>query len=70
VHVALPGMTLAFEQANTYARASGYVVKRYVDFSDHVKAEQVLAEITAPELEDQAAQFQNSCSRPKQRTPN
>jgi hypothetical protein len=58
--VALPGTTLAFEQADTAARASGYVVKRYVDFSDHVKAE----------LEDQAAQFQNSCSRPKQRTPN
>jgi hypothetical protein len=30
VHVSLPGTTLAFEQANIYARASGYVLKRYV----------------------------------------
>jgi RND family efflux transporter MFP subunit len=60
VHVSLPGTTLAFEQANIYARASGYVLKRYVDIGDHVKAGQLLAEITAPEVEDQVAQYQNS----------
>jgi multidrug efflux pump subunit AcrA (membrane-fusion protein) len=60
VRLSLPGTTLAFEQANIYARASGYVAKRYVDIGDHVTAGQLLAEITAPEVEDQIAQYQNS----------
>ena len=60
LHVSLPGTTLAFEAANIYARASGYISKRYVDIGDHVKAGQLLAEITAPEVEAQVAQYQNS----------
>src|ERR1700732_1765029 len=60
VQVSLPGTTLAFEQANIYARASGYVLKRYVDIGDRVKAGQLLAEITAPEVDAQVAQYQNS----------
>ena len=60
VDVSLPGTTLAFEAANIYGRASGYVSKRFVDIGDHVKAGQLLAEITAPEVEDQIAQYQNS----------
>lgn len=60
LQVSLPGTTLAFEAANIYARASGYVLKRYVDIGDQVKAGQLLAEITAPEVEAQVAQFQNS----------
>src|SRR5246500_1099803 len=60
MHVTLPATTLAFEAANIYARASGYVLQRYVDIGDHVKAGQLLAEITAPEVEAQVAQFQNS----------
>ncbi len=60
VDVSLPGTTLAFEAANIYARASGYVSKRFVDIGDHVKAGQLLAEITAPEVEDQIAQYQKS----------
>jgi RND family efflux transporter MFP subunit len=60
VGVSLPGTSLAFEAANIYARASGYVLKRYVDIGDHVKAGQLLAEITAPEVEAQVAQYQNS----------
>jgi RND family efflux transporter MFP subunit len=59
-HLTLPATTLAFEAANIYARASGYVLQRYVDIGDHVKAGQLLAEITAPEVEAQVAQFQNS----------
>jgi RND family efflux transporter MFP subunit len=58
--VSLPATTLAYEQANIYARASGYVVKRYVDIGDHVKAGQLLAEIAAPEVEDQVAQYFNT----------
>ena len=60
VHVTLPATTLGFEEANIYARASGYVMKRYVDIGDHVEAGQLLAEITAPEVEAQVAQYQNS----------
>jgi multidrug efflux pump subunit AcrA (membrane-fusion protein) len=32
------------------------VLKRYVDIGDHVKAGQLLAEISAPEIDDQIAQ--------------
>jgi RND family efflux transporter MFP subunit len=60
MHVTLPATTLGFEAANIYARASGYIAKRYVDIGDHVKAGQLLAEITAPEVEAQVAQYQNS----------
>ncbi len=63
MHVSLPGTTLAFEQADVYARTTGYVLKRYVDIGDRVKAGQLLAEITAPEVDDQIAQFQNSLAQ-------
>jgi RND family efflux transporter MFP subunit len=59
-HVTLPATTLGFEAANIFARASGYVLKRYVDIGDHVKTGQLLAEITAPEVEAQVAQWWNS----------
>src|ERR1700740_3019159 len=58
--VTLPATTLGFQAANIYARASGYVLKRYVDIGDHVNAGQLLAEIPAPEVQDQVAQYQNS----------
>jgi RND family efflux transporter MFP subunit len=54
--VALPGTTEAFEAASIYSRTSGYVAKRYVDIGDRVKAGDLLAEITAPELDHQVAQ--------------
>lgn len=58
--VTLPATTLAFEEANVYARASGYVATRLVDIGDHVKAGQILATITAPEVDHQIAQYQSS----------
>jgi RND family efflux transporter MFP subunit len=60
LHVTLPATTLGFVEANIYGRASGYVLKRYADIGDRVKAGQLLAEITAPEVEAQVAQYQNS----------
>ena len=54
--VTWPGTTEAFEQANIYARASGYISRRDVDIGSRVKAGQLLVEITAPELEHQIAQ--------------
>jgi RND family efflux transporter MFP subunit len=56
--VSLPGTTEAFEAANIYSRTSGYVAKRSVDIGDHVKTGDLLAEITAPELDHQIAQAQ------------
>jgi RND family efflux transporter MFP subunit len=49
---------LAFESANIYARANGYIEKRQVDIGDHVKAGDLLAQITAPELDHQISQNQ------------
>src|SRR6516225_6594946 len=68
LQLTLPATTLGFEAANIFARTSGYVAKRYVDIDDHVKAGQLLAEITAPEVEDQIAQFQNSLQQAHETT--
>jgi RND family efflux transporter MFP subunit len=68
LHVTLPATTLGFEAANIFARASGYVAKRYADIGDHVRTGQLLAEITAPEVEDQIAQFQNSLQQAHETT--
>ncbi|SNT61836.1 RND family efflux transporter, MFP subunit [Tardiphaga sp. OK246] len=56
--ISLPATTTAFEAANIFARTSGYVEKRYVDIGDRVKAGDLLAEITAPELDHQITQAQ------------
>lgn len=58
VPLTLPATTEAFEAANIYARASGYIEKRYVDIGSKVAAGQLLAEIAAPELDHQVAQAQ------------
>ena len=56
--VVLPATTTAFEAANIFARASGYVVQRNVDIGSRVKAGDLLAVISAPELDHQIAQAQ------------
>jgi RND family efflux transporter MFP subunit len=56
IAVSLPATTLAFSTANIFARASGYIAKREADIGDHVKQGQLLAEIVAPELDQQIAQ--------------
>ena len=58
ISVDLPGTTEAFEAASIYSRTSGYVGKRYADIGDRVKAGDLLAEITAPELDHEIAQGQ------------
>lgn len=49
----LPGSIQAITEAPMLARADGYVAKRLVDIGDRVKAGQPLAEIEAPEMDDQ-----------------
>jgi RND family efflux transporter MFP subunit len=53
-----PGSTLAFNLADIFARASGYIVTRNVDIGSRVKKGDVLVEISAPEIQHQIAQAQ------------
>src|ERR1700740_1454662 len=63
--VTLPATTNAFQAANIYARASGYITQRNVDIGSHVKAGDLLAAITAPELDHQIAQAEASLVQAK-----
>jgi RND family efflux transporter MFP subunit len=56
IDVSLPGTTFAFEAANIFARANGYIEKRNVDIGDRVKAGDVLVQLIAPELDHQISQ--------------
>jgi RND family efflux transporter MFP subunit len=58
VSVFWPGSTLAFNLADIFARASGYIVTRNVDIGSRVKKGDVLVEISAPEIQHQIAQAQ------------
>jgi RND family efflux transporter MFP subunit len=61
--VTWPATTEAFEQANIYARASGYISKRNVDIGSRVKAGDLLVAITAPELDHQIAQAEGTLAQ-------
>src|SRR5712664_4222092 len=63
--VTLPATTNAFQAANIYARASGYITERSVDIGSHVKMGDLLAAITAPELDHQIAQAGASLAQAK-----
>jgi multidrug efflux pump subunit AcrA (membrane-fusion protein) len=56
IDLSLPGSISSVSEASIFARAAGYVVKRYADLGDHVKAGQLLAQIDAPDLDQQVAQ--------------
>ena len=49
----LPGSIQAINEAPILARTDGYMKSRLVDLGDHVKAGQPLAELDAPEMEEQ-----------------
>jgi multidrug efflux pump subunit AcrA (membrane-fusion protein) len=66
VDIALPGSISALSEASIYARAAGYVRKRHVDIGDRVKEGQLLAEIEAPELDQQVAQARAAFSQAQQ----
>jgi RND family efflux transporter MFP subunit len=61
--ISLPATTLAFASANIFARANGYIETRKVDIGDRVKAGDLLAQITAPELDHQIAQNEATLSQ-------
>jgi RND family efflux transporter MFP subunit len=63
ISVTLPAATSAFESANVFARSTGYILHRYADIGDRVKAGQLLVDITAPELDHQIAQAQANLSQ-------
>ena len=52
----LPGNITPITEAYIYARAAGYLKQRYVDIGDHVHAGQKLADIEAPDLDQQVSQ--------------
>jgi multidrug efflux pump subunit AcrA (membrane-fusion protein) len=52
----LPGNVTPITEAYIYARAAGYLKRRYVDIGDHVRAGQKLADIEAPDLDQQVSQ--------------
>lgn len=52
----LPGSVQAITEAPILARASGYIKTRLVDIGDRVRSGQVVAEMEAPELNEQVRQ--------------
>jgi len=54
--IRLPGNIQSVSDTPIYARASGYIVKRYVDIGSRVRAGQLLAEIEEPEARLQVEQ--------------
>jgi RND family efflux transporter MFP subunit len=54
----LPGTVVAWSAAPIYARTSGYLKRWLVDIGTPVKAGQLLAEIDAPEIDQQLLQAQ------------
>jgi RND family efflux transporter MFP subunit len=64
--VVLPGNLSPLLESSIYARAAGYVRKRYVDIGDHVREGQLMAEIDAPELDQQVAQARAAVAQAEQ----
>jgi RND family efflux transporter MFP subunit len=56
----LPGNIQAVTEAPILARAEGFVERRYVDIGDRVAPGQLLAEVEAPDLDQQVRQAQAS----------
>src|SRR6202451_1708254 len=54
----LPGNITPLTEAYIFARAAGYLKRRYVDIGDRVRAGQKLADIEAPALDQQVSQAQ------------
>jgi membrane fusion protein (multidrug efflux system) len=53
VDVSLPGNLTAYSEASIYARTNGYLKAWYTDFGAQVKEGQLMAEISAPDVDAQ-----------------
>jgi RND family efflux transporter MFP subunit len=61
--VSLPGELAAVRTAALYARTPGYVRRRLVDIGSRVRAGQLLADIDAPDLDQQVAQARGAVAQ-------
>ena len=61
----LPGNSMPLLEASLYARTTGYLRERRVDIGDQVKEGQLLAVISAPDIDDQLAQAQANLEQAK-----
>ncbi len=52
----LPGQTVAYDEADLFARATGFITERRVDIGSHVHKGDLLARIAAPDLDEQLNQ--------------
>ncbi len=65
VDLVLPGNIQASQETPIYARATGYLKKRFVDIGDRVQAGQLLAEIESPEVDQDLAQARANLAQAK-----
>ncbi len=63
--LSLPGNALAFREAALYPRTNGYIKRWLVDIGDRVTEGQLIAEISAPDVDDQLAQARSNLSLAK-----
>jgi RND family efflux transporter MFP subunit len=61
----LPATALAYQQTTLYGRVNGYLDRRLVDIGDRVVAGQLLAVISAPDLDQQVAQAKGALAQAK-----
>ena len=61
--VSLPGALTAVQTAAIYARTPGYVRRRLVDIGSRVRAGQLLADIDAPDVDQQVAQARGAVAQ-------
>lgn len=66
LNLLLPGNITPLTETVLYARAAGYIAKRYADIGDHARSGQVLAGIDTPELDQQVAQARASLDQAHQ----
>jgi RND family efflux transporter MFP subunit len=65
----LPGTALPLLDASLYARTTGYMKARLVDIGDRVQEGQVLAVISAPDVDDQLNQAKANLAQAKANLP-
>ncbi len=62
----VPGTAIPLTEAYVYARANGYLKARLVDIGDHVRKNQLLAIIDAPDLDQQVDQAREQLRQAEQ----